>query len=100
MKVNCRKIVIAITVSILSVGWIFPLMKSFQQLCSWLYFSRQNTSENIDSGVVLDVATGLFNISMSWLAIVIFLWSFYLFFNISRIIVVQDNFVAKMAKGA
>ena len=81
MNINSKKIIASIVVALFSIGWIFPLMKSFKQLCSWLYFSHQNNSEQIDSGVVLDIATGLFNISMLWLAVVIFLWTLIILLN-------------------
>jgi hypothetical protein len=73
MKTTFKKSLVALFIGLFTAGWISPLITSFKQLCSWLYFSHQ--SNGPDSGVVLDIATGFFNISMMWLGIVIFSWS-------------------------
>jgi len=84
MNTSYKKIILAIIAGLLSVGWIHPLIKSFRQLCSWLYFSQQNNTDNIDSGVMLDLATGLFNVSMLWMALVLFVWLVFLFLKTGK----------------
>ena len=79
MKTTFKNVLAAIVIGLFTTGWIIPLAKSFKQLCTWLYFTRQ--SNETDSGVVLDLATGFFNVSMLWFGIVLFCWSAFGFYK-------------------
>jgi hypothetical protein len=79
IKIGMLKLTRNILIGILSVGWVVPIRGGIKGLALWLYSSHQpNYHESGDSGFNLQMSTGLLNIGLIWLALVIGFWAFVL----------------------